>query len=108
MKWGSLYYLYSPNVPKILENKTKNHFIGIYCRLYCYAQKHVKSIRAITRPIDIPNSTSKKKSIKHQKNKALHIHLHNHQSSPYHVSDHKAAVTVGIIMGVFLICWVTP
>lgn len=69
-------------------------FTGIYCRLYCYAQKHVKNIRAITRPIDLPDTSTKKKSVK-QKNKALHIHLHNHQSSPYHVSDHKAAVTVG-------------
>jgi dopamine receptor D1 len=25
-----------------------------------------------------------------------------HHSSPYHVSDHKAAITVGVIMGVFL------
>uniref|UniRef100_A0A6P7GAZ7 Dopamine receptor 1-like n=1 Tax=Diabrotica virgifera virgifera TaxID=50390 RepID=A0A6P7GAZ7_DIAVI len=67
--------------------------IGIYCRLYCYAQKHVKNIRAITRPIDLPDPNTKKKSTKH-KNKALHIHLHNHHSSPYHVSDHKAAITV--------------
>lgn len=58
---------------------------GIYCRLYCYAQKHVKNIRAVTRPIDLPDGAGKKKSMK-QKNKALHIHLHNHHSSPYHVS----------------------
>ncbi|XP_054290885.1 dopamine receptor 1-like isoform X1 [Macrosteles quadrilineatus] len=64
--------------------------LGIYCRLYCYAQKHVKNIRAVTRPL----TSSQLAPVTH------------HASSPYHVSDHKAAITVGIIMGTFLLCWV--
>lgn len=64
--------------------------LGIYCRLYCYAQKHVKNIRAVTRPLTSPQMPA----------------VHHHASSPYHVSDHKAAITVGIIMGTFLLCWV--
>ncbi|GBP91594.1 Dopamine receptor 1 [Eumeta japonica] len=71
--------------------------ISIYCRLYCYAQKHVKSIRAVTRTVQMPDNRTK--SVRTR----VHTHVH---SSPYHVSDHKAAVTVGVIMGVFLLCWV--
>lgn len=66
--------------------------LGIYCRLYCYAQKHVKSIRAVTRPLTSTTPTM--------------TAVHHQGSSPYHVSDHKAAVTVGVIMGTFLLCWV--
>jgi dopamine receptor D1 len=65
--------------------------VGIYCRLYIYAQRHVKNIRAVTRPLQCNNTGST---------------AENPSVSPYHVSDHKAAITVGIIMGVFLVCWV--
>lgn len=73
--------------------------LGIYLRLYRYAQKHVQSIRAVTKPFANSNYSADQPH-------ALAAKLHAQNSSAYHVSDHKAAITVGIIMGVFLVCWV--
>lgn len=92
--------------------------IGIYCRLYCYAQKHVQSIRAVTRPLAATTTTTATASATltavhrhYHQHRAYHQHQqqhhhHHHHTSPYHVSDHKAAITVGVIMGTFLLCWV--
>lgn len=60
--------------------------VALYTRLYLYARKHVRNIRAVTK------STI---SSKHSSNP------HNH-----HHMDHKAAITLGFIMGTFLVCWV--
>ncbi|KAF2368138.1 G protein-coupled receptor rhodopsin-like [Trinorchestia longiramus] len=67
--------------------------IAIYSRLYHYAKKHVRSIKAQVRPVtlgSLEGDTTRPKKL----------------ASPYHVSESKAATTVGIIVGTFLTCWV--
>ena len=59
--------------------------VSIYVRLYMYARRHAEVIRK--------THTAER--------------FHNGQASKgsYKVSDHKAALTLGVIMGVFLVCW---
>ena len=69
--------------------------VALYTRLYIYAQKHVKNIRAMMKPLYSDNVNEKQNSCEHNS------HHQNH-----HIMDHKAAITLGVIMGVFLVCWV--
>ncbi|XP_064108452.1 dopamine receptor 1-like [Macrobrachium nipponense] len=67
--------------------------LGIYSRLYLYAKRHVESIKALVRPVtlgSLEGDTSRPKKV----------------AAPCHVSESKAATTVGIIVGTFLTCWV--
>lgn len=58
-------------------------------RLYCYAQKHVKSIRAVTRPgvsgEIVEKQPNRYRSIRRKPKKKFKVR-HLHHSSPYHVS----------------------
>jgi len=69
--------------------------VALYTRLYLYARKHVKNIKALIKPLYIDNSSDKRN------NSDVSSHHQNH-----HIKDHKAAITLGVIMGVFLVCWV--
>lgn len=57
--------------------------ILIYARLYRYARMHATNIRRLTLPVSMV------------------------VSNPWvaRASEHKASVTLGVIMGVFLLCW---
>ena len=80
----------------------RSYFILCH-RLYCYAQKHVRSIRAVTRTghdesqLHVPEPSSRRFG-----GKKKFIKRSPHQLAAYNTSDRKAAVTVGVIMGVFL------
>ncbi|XP_052771864.1 dopamine receptor 1-like isoform X1 [Mya arenaria] len=59
--------------------------LALYCKLYMYAREQVRCI----------NSTLVHNQIGDSRNSGQASRL----------SDHKAAVTLGVIMGVFLFCW---
>ncbi|KAM7292766.1 dopamine receptor 1 isoform X1 [Ixodes scapularis] len=66
--------------------------VALYTRLYLYARKHVQNIRAVTKPMNHKDMSPTK--------------FRSMGQSSLHVMDHKAAITLGIIVGVFLCCWV--
>ncbi|GAB6031546.1 hypothetical protein CHUAL_009314 [Chamberlinius hualienensis] len=95
--------------------------VALYSRLYMYARMHVRNIRAMTQPLqshinysedeDADRSSSPTSRSQRSSNPNCGVGIsHQEQQQPqrhsHHVSDHKAAVTLGFIMGIFLVCWV--
>ena len=97
--------------------------LAIYSRLFFYAKMHVQNIKAVSRPVILgryePDPVTGEDEINNRTSRAggggasggggggrKRRHHSPNGGGSYHVSDHKAAITLGIIMGTFLICWV--
>lgn len=80
--------------------------VALYSRLYMYARMHVRNIKAMIKPLQLAVDEELNSSPGPSGLNSNHHHHHHALSHQPHISDHKAAVTLGFIMGIFLICWV--
>ena len=81
--------------------------ITLYFKLYTYAQRHLRNIkRATTWGSLTPDTTNARaKSLRNSRDKSSD-QLTAQNMMPK-ITDNKAAITLGVIMGTFLLCW-TP
>lgn len=90
----------------------------IYYHVYQLAQHHMESIKHLNEPL----LRLRKMHLNHTKCSTEHVpsvfrrsrhsaikksHFLKTISNSPHVQEHKAAITIGILMGVFMLCW-TP